>query len=158
MCWALNQADPEGWLKMPNEGYDWVFRNDGQFKAALDHSKYPVRYPNIDTLLERDKAAKFLYDLDTQIANGPWMFGENCSLADVAILPFVRQFANIDNDWFNTQCWQNLRHWLTSFLNSNKFNSIMTKYDKWVAGTEIVSFPYKPKLFPAQSFTVRNLR
>lgn len=141
MRWALDQSDPGGWLKMPAEGYDWISRNDGPFKAALDHTKYSVRFPNLDIHLEQEAAASFLWDLNLQVANNPWMFGENCSLADMAILPFVRQFANIDNDWFDSQGWQSLHRWLTAFLNSNSFNSIMAKHDRWIPGDPLVPFP-----------------
>lgn len=141
MRWALNVADPEGWLKMPGTGYDWISRNDGPFKAALDHTKYSVQFINLDASAERDKAANFLHDLNNQLANRQWIFGRRCSLADIAILPFVRQFANIDCNWFDAQGWKNLNRWLTTFLNSNRFNSIMTKYDKWTPESPIVSFP-----------------
>ena len=141
MRWALAQSDPDGWLKMPPAGYDWISRNDGPFKTALDYTKYSVRFPDLNVGLEQKKAIKFLWDLDLQVADKHWMFGENCSLADMAILPFVRQFANIDYDWFDAQDWQNLRRWLTAFLNSSNFNSIMAKYDKWTPGDRIVSFP-----------------
>ncbi len=147
MCWALGQADPEGWLKMPSIGYDWISRNDGQFKSALDHIKYSVRHPNLNIHLERERATKFLYELNTQISKNTWMFGKNCSLADMAILPFVRQFANIDNSWFDSQDWKNLNRWLTAFLNSNRFTSIMNKYHKWVPRDPRVLFPNEPKLF-----------
>ena len=154
MRWALDQADPEGWRKTPNAGYDWISRNDGQFKLALDHTKYSVNYPNLDFYRERERAAKFLHDLNTQIANNPWMFGKSCSIADMAILPFVRQFANIDNDWFDAQGWENLHRWLSGFLKSSIFNSIMTKYDRWASGDPIISFPSKLKLFSTQGFAI----
>ena len=145
MQWALSQEDPEGWLKMPDAGYDWISRNDGPFKAALDRTKYSKQYPNLDANLEREKAAKFLTDLNTQIGNSPWIFGTNCSLTDMAILPFVRQFSKIDSDWFNAQGWQNLRRWLNEFLTSDRLNLIMDKYDQWVPGSPIVPFPKEPK-------------
>ena len=141
MRWALKQADPEGWLKMPNEGYGWISRNDGPFKAALDHLKYSVQFPNMDINLEREKAVNFLYDLNSQISDNPWMFGKSCSLADMAILPFVRQISNVNRDWFVSQDWQNLHRWLTAFVTSTQFNSIMSKYEKWVLGNPIVVFP-----------------
>ena len=104
--------------------------------------------------LEREKAANFLHDLNNIVSKSAWMFGENCSLADIAILPFVRQFSNIDRVWFNAQSWRHLNRWLTTFLNSNRFKSIMTRYDKWVVESPIILFPSEPKLFSTQSFTV----
>ena len=154
MCWALNQADPEDWLKMPNESHYWISRNDGSFKTALDHTKYSTRYPNPDARLGRKEAVKFLRDLNTQISNNAWIFGANCSLADMAILPFVRQFANIDRHWFDSQGWQNLERWLTMFLASSRFSFIMTKYKKWVPGDPVVSFPSErmPKTISGATF------
>ena len=60
MMWSLKQGDPEHWLDMPNEGYEWISNNDGPFKEALDHTKYFVRFPDLDAKLERAKALKFL--------------------------------------------------------------------------------------------------
>ena len=154
MSWALSQSDPEAWLKIPEVGYDWISRNDGQFKAALDHIKYSSHFSNLNLNREREAAIKFLNDLDLLIADSSWMFGENCSLADMAILPFVRQFYNIDNDWFDAQGWQNIRRWLTLFLGSTRFNCTMAKYDKWVSGDPIVLFPSEPILFSTQRLAV----
>ena len=154
MLWALSMSDPKGWLKMPDAGYEWIARNDGPFKTALDHTKYSVRYPQLNPHFEREKAKKFLHDLDTQIGSNMWIFGKNCTLADMAILPFVRQFSNINNNWFSSQNWQNIHRWLTAFLHSNKYNSVMIKYDKWIAGDSIISFPIKQKLFSTQGLTI----
>lgn len=154
MHWALNKADPEGWLNMPSIGYNWISLNDGEFKSAMDRIKYSAQFSNVDIGLERRNAIGFLGDLNTQIGDHTWMFGENCSLADMAILPFIRQFYNIDQDWFYAQDWQNLHRWLTSFLTSSRLDSIMKKYDKWVPGDIEVSFPPKSKLFSTQSFAV----
>jgi glutathione S-transferase len=93
MVWCLKQSDPEHWLAMPDEGYEWILRSDGPFKEALDHTKYSVRFPDLDPKLEQAKALKFLTDLNLQIGNSNWVFGEGCSLADMALLPFIRQFS-----------------------------------------------------------------
>ena len=53
---------------------------------------------------------------------------------DLALLPFIRQFANVDNNWFSNQPWPNIHRWLNSFLKSNRFLSIMYKYKKWEIG------------------------
>ena len=69
------------------------------------------------------------------------MFGPDCKLADMALLPFIRQFANIDKTWFDKQPWPNLQRWLARFLASEHFASIMVKYDKWAAGDTALTFP-----------------
>jgi len=141
MLWALDRSDPECWLVMPEAGYEWIARCDGPFKTALDHTKYAVRYPGLDPKQERGRAAEFLLDLNSQIANSDWIFGATCTLADMAIVPFIRQFANSDRSWFDAQPWPNLQRWLSRFLASDRFVSIMTKYPKWQAGDHPVIFP-----------------
>lgn len=138
MLWALKQNDPDGWLAMPDEGHAWIERADGPFKQALDRTKYETRYPGTDPNAERDKASVFLSDLNAQIDS--WMFGRE-SLADNAILPFVRQFAFIDKDWFDAQPWPNLQAWLERFLDSQRFTAIMDKYPTWKDGDEATYFP-----------------
>ncbi|KAE9631604.1 glutathione S-transferase [Parasedimentitalea maritima] len=138
MTWSLRQSDPEGWLDMPAAGWDWIERADGPFKDALDHTKYASRYPEMDASEQRDLAAEFLTDLDQQV--GVWIF-EKPSIADYAILPFVRQFAFIDKDWFDAQPWPDLQTWLDAFLTSDRFAAIMSKYPQWVEGNETVPFP-----------------
>ncbi len=141
MRWALDKADPEGWLDMP-QGWDaWIEECDGPFKAALDHTKYAVRYPDRDEAEEREKASVFLRKLDTQLEGQTFLFGDRATLADMAILPFVRQFANTDRAWFDAQDWPNLIRWLDAFLDSADFAGIMSKFKPWVPDQEPVFFP-----------------
>lgn len=138
MVWALKRNDPEGWLEMPGEGFDWIARSDGPFKQALDRTKYANRYPGTDPESQRDAAAAFLSELNAQI--GEWIF-DRPSLADHAILPFVRQFAFIDRQWFDAQDWPALQGWLERFLVSDRFEHTMSKYPQWREGDAPVLFP-----------------
>lgn len=140
MIWALERNDPERLLDIPQVGWDLVSTNDGPFKAALDHTKYAVRYPEIDPEEERGKAAEYLLRLEARFGGAPWLFGEQPTLADFAILPFVRQFANIDRAWFDAQDWPQLRGWLDRFVTSARFEGIMEKYPPWSDGDEAVWF------------------
>ncbi|MEH6726888.1 MAG: glutathione S-transferase, partial [Hyphomicrobiales bacterium] len=63
-----------------------------------------------------------------------FLFGTRSSLADLAILPFVRQFANVDRAWFDTQDWPALIQALNGFTSSARFAAIMTKYARWHSG------------------------
>lgn len=140
MIWALKQNDPEQWLDMPDEGHSWIERCDRPFKAALDRTKYETRYPGTDPLEERDKASAFLSDLNRQIDG--WMFGRE-TLADNAILPFIRQFAFIDKAWFDAQPWPNVQAWLDRFLGSDRFDAMMAKHPAWHEGQTPVFFPVR---------------
>ncbi|MEL6642775.1 MAG: glutathione S-transferase [Pseudomonadota bacterium] len=132
MRWALAQNDPEGWLEMPDTGWDLIAKTDGPFKTALDRYKYANRYEGADPTEEREKAALFLQKLDERLGPSPWLFGDAPRLADMAILPFVRQYANTDRDWFDAQPWPHLRSWIDHFLASPRFERIMRKHPLWV--------------------------
>ena len=129
MVWALQQHDPQGWLDMPAEGHDLIACNDGPFKQALDRTKYANRYTDSDPHQQREIAAAVLHDLNRRLQSG-WLFGR-VTLADMAILPFVRQFAQIDRTWFDAQDWPDLRAWLDVFTQSQDFARIMTRRPIW---------------------------
>ena len=137
MIWALEQNDPEDWLDMPDGGHDLIARADGPFKHALDRTKYANRYPGTDPEEHRAIAGTFLADLDSRIET--WIF-DKPTLADFAILPFVRQFAFIDKAWFDAQPWPRLQQWLERFPASPRFERIMVKYDQWHEGDPPVPF------------------
>jgi glutathione S-transferase len=104
----------------------WVTRNDEDFKFHLDRYKYPNRYGNVDAIEHRDHASVYLTDLDE-------MLGQNVSsdaLSD-ALFPFVRQFANHNREWFDSQEWNCIHEWLSSNLESEEFSTCMTKYPQW---------------------------
>jgi len=141
MLWALGRNDPEGWLDMPQEGHALIDTSDGPFKTALDHTKYAVRFPDRDEAEERAKAMVFLTELNDRLTQSRFLMGSRRSLADMAILPFVRQFANTDRDWFNAQGLGPLTSWLDDFLASDRFRAIMSKYPPWQNGQDQVLFP-----------------
>lgn len=141
MHWALEQHDPEGLLEMPGAGHELIALFDTEFKTALDRYKYANRYDGADPLEHREKAARILWQLDKQIAENDWLYGTRAGLADIAILPFIRQFAHVDKGWFDGAGWTNLTRWLDAFLSSARFASIMAKYPRWEPGQAVVLFP-----------------
>ena len=140
MVWAFGSSDPLGLSTMPPQGWAWIERCDGPFKDDLDRTKYSSRYPDLDATVSRDRAAAFLQDLNDQI--GTFIL-DRPSLADLAIAPFVRQFAFIDKPWFDAQSWPQLQHWLNRFLTSDGFASIMGKYPPWADAGQSQPFPPK---------------
>ncbi len=131
MIWALGKSDPEGLLDMPESGFALISENDGPFKQALDRTKYGTRYPACDPEEQRRTAMGFLNALDTQLAKSAWLFGDRPTLADLAILPFVRQFAFIDKPRFDAEAGPDLQRWLEAFLVSDRFTAVMTRYAQW---------------------------
>ena len=140
MMWALSQSDPEGWLDAsPEDTADLIDRNDGPFKAALDRYKYPNRYEDesVDRAAQRAIGLEILRDLDGRIrANDGQLMRPTRSLADIAIFPFVRQFAHTDLDWFTAQSLPALQAWLAEHKASALFTGIMKKLPQWQPGAE----------------------
>jgi glutathione S-transferase len=141
MLWALVQNDPDGWLDMPSDGQALIDTNDGPFKRALDHTKYAVRFPERDASADRSKAADVVFGLNARLSQQAYLFGPTPKMADTAILPFVRQFANTDRTWFNAQDWPHVIRWLTAFEASDSFKTIMLKRPIWEPGAAPLYFP-----------------
>ena len=139
MIWALKINDPNNWLRETNKSREFIETCDGPFKNALDRTKYPNRYPDESAVENRMLASNFLDFIESQL--NPCLFGENLNLADIAILPFVRQFAHIDFDWFLSQPWPKTAGWLENFKTSEMFNSVMKKYSKWEENDPVTLFP-----------------
>jgi glutathione S-transferase len=145
MLWALQQNDPLQWL--PRDGaaktssLQWIAECDGPFKHQLDRYKYPHRYGLSDGLAYRAQGAVYLTRLNQHIAEQGCLAGPQVGLADMAIAPFVRQFAHVDPRWFGEQDWAALQGWLTAFETSGLQERVMEKYPAWVAGQATVLFP-----------------
>lgn len=132
MDWALQQNDPEGWLTAadPAAHQALIALNDGPFKALLDRYKYA----RAEAAVPRDEAvALLLAPLDQRLQAAPFFFGERCSLADVALLPFVRQFAAVDAAWFAQAPLPHLRAWLQRGMATALFADVMSKQPVWQA-------------------------
>ena len=142
---ALAINDPDDWL-VPELGtredmLALIAENDRGFKHHLDRYKYAARYEDANFEHHRAEGAAFLNKLDERLATHDQLFGARVTLADMAIMPFVRQFANADRAWFDTQDWPHLQRWLNAHLASDRFKSVMPKFSQWKQGDEEPVFP-----------------
>ena len=153
MLWALHQHDPERWLA-PQHGtfqamQTLIAGNDSLFKYHLDRYKYPNRYAqeqgghSVDEFSEihRASCALWLAGLEVRLTQNAWLFGQLVSLADMAVLPFVRQYAHTDPAWFKAQAWPHLNGWLARWEASPHFQSVMQKYPPWSSKQAGIVFP-----------------
>ena len=130
MHWALTQADPQGWLagSEDSSAVDLLQRNDGPFKQALDRYKYASRFPEADPEQARSAAVAALIEpLAARLGDYPFIGGHTPILQDVAIFPFVRQFAGVAPDWFASHAPANVIAWLATWSGSTLFTIIMRK-------------------------------
>ena len=136
--YALGQNDPLGWLDCDMEPAEFLIdSNDHKFKHHLDRYKYASRYKDDarrgDVDLDHRKAAEdFIQVLEDRLKAGPYLLGEKQSIADIAIFPFIRQFANTDRAWWDSAPYPATQGWLEQHITSDLFLAIMKKHPVWV--------------------------
>lgn len=141
MRFALECYDPRNWQAGWNgDGRNLIAQTDGPFKQSLDRYKYPARF-GLTAEIGRSEGLVFLSDLGTKLACNSYVLGNRISLVDVAIFPFVRQFAAVDPAWFAAQDLPHLHRWLSELIGSDLFGHVMTRYPTWCPGDEPVIFP-----------------
>tara|TARA_R110002073_G_scaffold125510_5_gene270074 strand:+ start:1229 stop:1774 length:546 start_codon:yes stop_codon:yes gene_type:complete len=131
MQWALSINDPEGWMDNISgsfaERVSLLNQNDGSFKQALDRYKYAVRFPQYPASYYREQAVFFLSELNARLSQHRYLMGDQPKLTDMAIFPFIRQFANVDKDWFYASNYTHLIKWLNVLIKSTLFQVVMQK-------------------------------
>nr|WP_277933650.1 MULTISPECIES: glutathione S-transferase [unclassified Pseudomonas] len=128
MHWALAQHDPDDWLlKGDPRVLALIAENDQTFKHHLNRYKYAERYPEQPMEHYRAEGEVFLHKLEGLLAGNEYLLADHLSLADVALAPFVRQFAHVDCEWFAGTEYHRLQAWLQRFLESPLFAAVMAK-------------------------------
>jgi glutathione S-transferase len=129
MRWALAQSDPENWLGGVDNAL--IATNDGPFKADLDRYKYPTRFGLADTFKPRELAMMHLTALNDRLSVQACLTGDTRAFTDIALFPFMRQFANTDREWFDTLPLPSLQKWLEGLIASDLFETVMVKHLPW---------------------------
>ena len=134
MRWALGRADPDDWSRVDESiSQPWVQRNDGPFKALLDQYKYPNRFPDLNQKDVLNGAIDLMLDpMNHMLRSSTYLLGNKISWVDVAIFPFIRQFAAVNPRRFEGLPFTSLKKWLNQHLESELFNSIMNKHPVWI--------------------------
>lgn len=142
--WVLSINDPEGWLpensNLLQKTNDLITINDEIFKGHLDHYKYASRFPEFSSEYYRTQGEKFLQDLENLLEKSIYLISNRITIADIAIFPFIRQFAFVDKDWFDHSRHTKLKKWLDSMLEMELFKEVMKKYPQWVTGSKGIEF------------------
>lgn len=154
MHWALATCDDDEWLRCMKgdeacELARLVAETDGEFKRHLDCYKYADRHPDISVGESRRGGEVFLQELERRLKRHRYLFDDQLSFVDIAIFPFVRQFAHVDREWFYQSAYTALQAWLDAMLTSALFLKVMTKYPAYdreavISGAQgLVTFPEK---------------
>lgn len=131
MRWAIVENDKDGWFKNNKVNQlEMISLNDNIFKIWLDKYKYHSRFPEESKNYYRNKCSVILNKYEEQFKKTRYLLSDKCSLADVAIFPFVKQFKYVDDLWFEDY-YPKTNKWLNLFINSDNFQFIMKKYPIW---------------------------
>lgn len=138
MRWALRDCDPEDWLAGDDAGLIALF--DDRFKHHLDRYKYPERH-GAGPAEHRDAGLDMLHGLEERLAVHDNLCRATRSLADIAIMPFVRQFAGVDSAWFAQQPLPRVQGWLARHVASPLFERAFARLKPWREGDAPVHWP-----------------
>ncbi|MDO6694951.1 glutathione S-transferase [Aliiglaciecola sp. 3_MG-2023] len=145
MLWALTQNDPDDLLLRDEQNVlpnmlKLIARFDDEFKACLNAYKCAKRYKE-DNLIECRQACEvFIQELEERLSytqdkynavEQPFIFSARESLVDIALLPFIRQFAKVERQWYLQSPYPKVKQWLNHYLQSVMFTKVMTKFEVW---------------------------
>lgn len=134
MRWSLQATDVDGW-NVAELDHPLVERNDGYFKSKLDRYKYFERYPEYSQQSYMHKGVLFLNELEASMVTARsgqhYLLAPKLSVLDIAIFPFVRQFAFVDKEAFDALNLPKVQSWLEELLVSELFLSVMIKRHPW---------------------------
>jgi len=151
MLWALNRADPDNLLHRADvndvdsndtlsEMVTLITDFDVEFKVRLEAYKCAKRYHE-NTLSDcRQACEQYIQLLETRLTQHDYLFSTRESLADIALLPFIRQFARIERQWYLQSPYPKLQKWLNRYLQSPMFTKVMAKHPLWLESNEEVFF------------------
>ncbi|MFT4938923.1 MAG: glutathione S-transferase, partial [Paraglaciecola sp.] len=145
MLWALANNDPDDLLHayapeaLPNM-LNLIARFDDEFKVCLEQYKCAKRYKEDNLTDCRQTCEPYMADLEKRLEQHPFLMSTKESLADIALLPFIRQFARVERQWYLQSSYPNVRQWLNNYLQSPMFTKVMAKYPLWLENRENVFF------------------
>lgn len=134
MLWALQQHDPNNWSNQLDDSMALIQTNDQQFKPLLDRYKYADRYPELSEEQHRALTLPIIESLNQRLQRHKYLVDSNLTLADIAIFPFIRQYAFVNKNWFDQLPYSHLQKWLENLLASDLFKQIMSKFKLYNEG------------------------
>lgn len=140
MLWALAESDPDSLLLAENTDaiLSLVHLFDSEFKPCLEAYKCAKRYHESNLQECRHACEVYIQDLEKRLSSHYYLIDENESMADIALLPFIRQFAKVERQWYLQSPYPNVKRWLNQYLQSVMFNKVMTKHPLWTAGERVI--------------------
>ncbi|MCL1078996.1 glutathione S-transferase [Parashewanella spongiae] len=145
MKWAFSQTDPDDYLNKAHtsalvEMLSVIALFDNEFKGHLEKYRCSKRYHEPSLLEDRQQCERYLADLESRLSQHQYLMSDKPSLTDLALMPFIRQFARVERQWYLQSPYPNLRQWLNGYLQSKMFSKVMAQYPMWLDSKEDVVF------------------
>lgn len=157
MLWALNENDPDNLLRSDSlvvkkqktnistssaltEMLLLIKQFDVEFKTRLEQYKCAKRYHESNLSECRQACEVYIQNLEQRLTEHTYIIDEYESLTDIALLPFIRQFARVERQWYLQSNYSNVKKWLNKYLQSPMFTKVMAKYPLWSESSEVVVF------------------
>jgi glutathione S-transferase len=157
MLWALDESDPHNLLratpvdsltnskdiKPPTtlaEMLSLITLFDHEFKSCLEAYKSAKRYHDSTVQTCRQQCEVYIQNLEQRLSKHAYLMDEHESLADIALIPFIRQFARVERQWYLQSPYPQLKQWLNRYLQSAMFTKVMAQYPLWVEGQPVIKF------------------
>jgi len=145
MLWALHETDPHDLLH--NESANLLATMltliddfDVNFKQFLEQYKCAKRYQEADLTSRREACEVYIEKLEQRLTAHNFIISDKESLVDIALLPFIRQFARVERQWYLQSPYPKVRQWLNNYLQSPVFTKVMAKHPLWVDNRSVVIF------------------
>ena len=150
ILWALRNSKNNNIEKYFKKSFQEITlaiiqENDQIFKYHLDRFKYASRFNPNEKEFHFKKAQKFLNKLNISLCESNkkrWLIGNQESIADWCIWPFVRQFKiACDSQKIFDYFEEPLQSWFNYFSKHENFKFVMYKYSVWEPNSLVESFP-----------------
>lgn len=137
MLWALSMGDPDDLLftddeEMLDKMLALIYLFDSEFKGCLENYKCAKRYSETNIIECREACEVYITQLEQRLCQHQYLMADRESLADIALLPFIRQFARVERQWYLQAPYPHVRQWLNNYLQSKMFSKVMTKHELWL--------------------------
>ena len=149
VIWAL-KSSPNNCIekyfknRYQNKILETIHENDNVFKFHLDRFKYDSRFDPNKKEYHFKNAQKFLNKLNISLiqSNNRWLIGDQESIADWCIWPFIRQFKiACDSQKILDYFEEPLESWFNYFSQHENFKYVMYKYSVWESNSTVETFP-----------------
>ncbi|MCG9730150.1 glutathione S-transferase [Shewanella sp. Isolate13] len=145
MLWAFRANDPDNYLlddkqDRQQEMFSLIALFDKEFKTCLENYRSAKRYHDPDLLTLRHSCERYLQLLELRLLKHQYLVSDTSCLADLAILPFIRQFSRVERQWYRQSPYPKVRDWLSGYLQSRMFSKVMAKFPVWSECNEHVTF------------------